>query len=89
MSQLALHQVEETEEEVRARRGTPDACIMRVRRKFSFGDDVSDVDVFYRACTAYYHAGTAHERADKDYSTFKATGELPTYMWRYGDPDLQ
>ena len=82
---------EETEEEVRMRRGTPNETIERIREKYSLPREFfSEFEIFFMACKYYYTEAHALERAKPDFQTFVEGGraKLPEYVYRCGDPDV-
>lgn len=88
---LAVQVGEETAEQVRARRGTADETLLRIRQKFNLREDeVSDKEIFYLTCKYYYTDACADERVKGDYDAFINSGRttMPDYVYRAGDPDV-
>lgn len=82
----------ETEEQVRARRGSPDDTLTRIRAHYNLDcASVSDAHIFYLACKYYYTDEHARNRAPLDYDRFVKSGRtiLPDYVYRCGDPDVE
>ena len=82
---------DETAEEVRVRRGTPEDTIQRIRTHYNLPVDLfEELEIFFLAYKFYYTEYHARENSKPDYEAFVANGRtvLPEYMYRCGDPDV-
>lgn len=80
--------LEETEEEVRIRRGTPQDTLARIRERYRLAESVTDERIFFLACHWYYSGSVLEACAKKDYVRFEKEGIMPEYVYRCGDPDV-
>lgn len=86
----------ESEDEVRASRGTPRDTMLAIRKKFGLTPSVTDFDIFYRCISAYNGVDVANRTAEfhyQQYGRFIASGEpknyqLPLPVLRAVDPDI-